>query len=135
MMYHRKTIVFVAKSQIIVDSIKILNITIGEDNYPIQVPHYMLEEGESFFDKVDSDMSRGWQMSRQWVENPDTIQRCQIIADRMLTAIQTKNNQMVGLAAAYILNRLPGVEHIDMDTTGDVTLTRFEVNGKSIPDN
>ena len=117
------------------DSVKILNITIGEDNYPIQVPHYMLEEGESFFAKVDSDMDHGWQMSRRWVENPDTVQRCQILADRMLTAIQTKNNPMVGLAAAYILSRLPGVEHVDMDTTGDITLTRFEVNGKSIPNN
>ena len=116
------------------DPVKILNITIGEDNYPIQVPRYMLEEGESFFAKVDSDMDCGWQMSRRWVENPDTVQRCQILADRMLTAIQTKNNQMVGLAAAYILSRLPGVKHIDLDTTGDITLTRFEVDGKSIPD-
>ena len=117
------------------DSVKILNLTIGEDSYPIQVPCYMLEEGESFFAKVDSDMDRGWQMSRRWVENPDTVQRCQVLADRMLTALQTKDRQMVGLAAAYILNRLPGVEHIDLDTTGDITLTRFEVNGQFIPDN
>ena len=117
------------------DSVKTLNITIGEDNYPVKVPTDMLESGESFFAKVDSDMDRGWQMSRRWVENPDTVQRCQILADRMLTAMQTRNHQMVGLTAAYILNRLPGVEHVDLDTTGDITQTRFEVNGKLIPDN
>ena len=117
------------------DSIEILKVTIGEDSYPIKVPADMLKEGESFFAKVDSDMDNGWQMSRRWVENPDTIQRCQILADRMLTALQTRNNQMVGLAAAYILSRLPGVEHIDLDTTGDITQTRFEINGKSVPEN
>lgn len=115
------------------DSIKTLKVTIGEDSYPIKVPTDMLEEGESFFAKVDSDMDRGWQMSRLWVENPNTIQRCQILADRMLTALHARNQQMVGLSAAYILNRLPGVEHIDMDTTGDMTQTRFEVNGKLMP--
>jgi len=92
----------------------------------------MLNEGENFFAKVDADMDRGWQMSRCWVENPNTIQRCQILADRMLTALQTKNEPMVGLAAAYILNRLPGVAHIDLDTTGDMTQTRFEVDGEWI---
>ena len=115
------------------NDVKILKVTIGEDSYPIKVPTDMLEEGKSFFTKIDSDMDNGWQMSRRWVENPDTIQRCQIVADRILTALHARNHQMVGLSAAYILNRLPGLEHIDMDTTGDMTQTHFEVNGKLIP--
>ncbi|MBC6413746.1 MAG: hypothetical protein GDA45_02265 [Chromatiales bacterium] len=114
-------------------SIKILKVIIGEDSYPIKVPADMLEEGESFFAKVDSDMDRGWQMSRLWVEHPNTVQRCQILADRMLTALHASNHQMVGLSAAYILKRLLDVECVDMDTTGDMTQTRFEVNGKWIP--
>lgn len=112
------------------NQVKVLKITIGEQSYPIRVPINMLEEGESFFAKVDADMDRGWQMSREWVENPNTLQRCQILADRLLTALQMQNHQMVGLAAAYILNRLPGVNHVDLDTTGDITQTQFELSNE-----
>ena len=110
------------------DEVKVLKITVGDQSYPIKVPTAMLEEGESFFAKVDADMDRGWQMSREWVEKPNTVQRCQILADRLLTALQMRNHQMVGLAAAYILSRLPHVCHVDLDTTGDITQTRFETS-------
>ena len=60
----------------------ILNVVIEEQNYPVDVPAEIVAEGEEFFRKLDRDMDRGWQMSRDWVDNPDQEQRCQIIGDR-----------------------------------------------------
>ncbi|MCB1757920.1 MAG: hypothetical protein KDJ38_20545, partial [Gammaproteobacteria bacterium] len=71
------------------------------------------------------DMQRGWQMSRTWVESPDTSQRCQIVADKLLTAIENGNQAGIGMFSAYILSRLEGVTAVDIDTSGDMNETRF----------
>ena len=103
----------------------ILNVIINEQNFPIQIPEEMLTEAEDFFQKIDNDMDKGWQMSRKWVDNPNSLQRCQIVADKMLTAIENEKNQMVILFAAYILKRIPGINAVDIDTDGDITATEL----------
>ena len=103
----------------------ILKIIIDEKTIPIEVPAYMLEEAEEFFNQMDIDMDAGWQMSRSWVQNPNNIQRCQIAADRILTSIHTDNEKMATLMAAYILKKLPNISCVDIDTEGDMTQTAF----------
>ena len=104
----------------------VLNIQINDKEYPVEVPEPLLDEAEDFFSRLNQDMDRGYQMSRQWVGNPSVEQRCQIIADRILTAMHRKNRFMVGLGSAYILKYMPGVSHVRIDTAGDMTHTVFE---------
>ncbi len=101
----------------------ILKVTIDEKTFPLQVDDEMVQNAQDAFRKMDADMDRGWQMSRIWVDHPDDLQRCQIAADKMLTAIQQEKTATVGLMAAYILNRMPEVQAVDIDTSGDMTLT------------
>ncbi len=103
-----------------------LKVTAGDLTREMELPDELLTGAEDFFTRLDADMDRGWQMSRRWVDKPDTMQRCQILADRILTAWHNKNPQMAGLAAAYIVKRLPNVRHITIDVDGDMTQTRFE---------
>lgn len=103
----------------------ILKTIIDEKIIPIEVPDYMLDEAQEFFSKMDADMDAGWQMSREWVQNPTNIQRCQIAADRILTSVHTENEKMATLMAAYILKKLPNISSVDIDTEGDITQTRF----------
>ncbi|MGA7801327.1 MAG: hypothetical protein WCC36_11000 [Gammaproteobacteria bacterium] len=98
----------------------ILNVILEGQTYPVQVPPVVLEEGEEFFRVLDRDMDRGWQMSRTWVEKPDVEQRCQIVADKLLTALHTENQQMLALAAGYILTRMAGVTEVRLATDGDM---------------
>lgn len=98
----------------------ILKVVIDEKVYPITVPEEIIMEGEEFFGKIDSDMDRGWQMSRDWVQEPDQLQRCQIVGDKMLTAMHNNNEKMMVLLSAYILARVPGVEGIRIDTNGEM---------------
>lgn len=103
----------------------ILDIIVDEQTFPINIPQDVLEEGESFFAKIDQDMDQGWQMHREWVDRPDRLQRCRIVADRLLTAIEAHNQPMMGLMAAYILKRLPGVAAVRVDTHGEMQETEF----------
>ncbi|MDE0301920.1 MAG: hypothetical protein OXJ38_01745 [Gammaproteobacteria bacterium] len=104
----------------------ILNITINEHSYPIRIPDGMPEEAAGMFARMDADMDRGWQMSRVWVDRPDTHQRCQIVADRLLTAMENHNQELATMMAAYIVARVPDVREVIVDTSGDMTQTQIE---------
>ncbi len=103
-----------------------LDIIIDEKTIPVTIPESMVDSAKTFFAKMDADMDSGWQMSRVWVEKPDDVQRCQIVADKLLTAIENENQASIGMMSAYILTRLSSVKAVDIDTEGDMTLTRFE---------
>jgi len=102
-----------------------LNVFIDDQMQQVVVPDDMMQEAEGFFSKMDSDMAKGWQMSRDWVENPSVEQRCQIAADRMLTAIMQENENMKLLMAGYILSRMPKATDVRIDTSGEMTGTEF----------
>lgn len=104
----------------------ILTAYINDKVYELDVPQSMHgKDGEEFFAKMDADMDKGWQMSRDFVENPDRVQRCQIAADHILTAISNGNRTLALLMAAYIFDRLPGVAAINIDVEGEMMNTHF----------
>ncbi len=104
----------------------ILNISIEDQSYPVDVPDEILSEGAEFFKKIDGDMDKGWQMSRYWVDNPNVEQRCQIIADKILGAFEQENKKLLVLLSAYILAKLPGVKTVYVSTNGEMQETSLE---------
>src|SRR3970282_276072 len=83
-------------------------VVIGEQVYAIELPDDLLRDSAEFHARLDRDMDRGWQMSREFVERPDRLQRCQIVADRLLTSITQGNQATAMLMAGYIALRIPG---------------------------
>jgi hypothetical protein len=98
-----------------------LRIQINDTTRDIDVPQFVLDEGEDFFAQIDADLDRGYQMSRVWVDRPSHEQRCQIVADKILTALSNGNQKSGTLMAAYILKRMPQVREIHLNTEGDMT--------------
>jgi hypothetical protein len=109
-----------------------LNIIVEGRANAFEVPDSLLVEARDFFDKLNADMDKGWQMSRDWVENPTPEQRCQIAGDRILTAIETDNEKMLMLMAAYILHTLPGIKSINIDVSGDMNETDLIMEHESV---
>lgn len=105
----------------------ILNVAIDGQIYPLTVPDVMLDEADAIFNKMDVDMSKGWQMGREWVADPSTKERCQIAADRMMTAIEAENQNLATMMAAYILKRMPGAKEVIYDAEGDMLETEIYV--------
>jgi hypothetical protein len=109
-----------------------LNIIVEGRTNTFEVPDSLLVEAKDFFDKLNADMDKGWQMSRDWVEKPTPEQRCQIAGDKILTAIDTDNEKMLMLMAAYILHTLPGIKSINIDVTGDMNETDLIMEHESV---
>ena len=102
-----------------------LNITIGGKTIPILVPDQMLQSAEPFFEKMDQDMNKGWQISRNWVDQPTTEQRCKIAANKILNALEHENKKLATMMAGYILSRIPGISEVDISTNGEIEETEL----------
>ena len=103
----------------------ILKAIIDDQEYSLNVPEEVISRGEEFFAKLDADMDNGWQMSREWVQNPNPVERCQIVADKLLTALEKENEKLGLLMAGYILSRMPGVDTVEIDIGGEIQNTQF----------
>jgi len=102
-----------------------LNIIIGESTLNIDVPIDMLDDAEIIYSKMDKEMDNGGQMYRDWVDELSQLQRCQIVANRLLTAIENENEPSSMLMAGYIMSRMPGVANVEISTDGDITQTQL----------
>ena len=100
-------------------------VEIDDKSYPLDVPEALSLEAADFFQKMDQDMNCGWQMSRWWVPDPDPLQRCQIAADKLLTAMQKDNLQMAQMMGAYILSKKPDTRRIRLNLDGEIQGNEF----------
>jgi hypothetical protein len=106
----------------------LLKAIIEDQIYELNVPDALIAQAQPFFERLDRDMGGGWQMSREWVERPDQLQRCQIVADKLLTALESDNPKLGMMMAGYLLARLPGVESVELDVQGEIQNNRFNLN-------
>ena len=102
-----------------------ITVEFDDKSYVLDVPDTLAQEATDFFARMDSDMDAGWQMSRWWVPDPDATQRCQIAADKLLTAIQQNNSEAALLMCAYILNSKPDTRRISLNTDGEIQGNEF----------
>lgn len=100
-------------------------VIVGEQVYAVEVPEDLLREAGDFHARLDRDMDRGWQMSREFVAWPDRLQRCQIVADKLLTGIMQGNESTAMLMAGYIALRMPGAIGVDVDASGEMQNTEL----------
>lgn len=105
-----------------------LKLYIDEVVRAIDVPDDLVSAAEDFFARMDRDMNKGWQMSRYYVECPSTLQRCQIAADRLVSALHVSDRKTLTLMAGYILSRAPGVIAVYIDTNGEMFNTKLIAN-------
>ncbi|TVQ89354.1 MAG: hypothetical protein EA400_07610 [Chromatiaceae bacterium] len=112
----------------------LLKVIIEEQVYTLQVPEPLLTEASEFFEQLDRDMDPGWQMSREWVDAPDRLQRCQIVADKLLTALEKENQRLGLLMAAYLLSRLPDLEAVELDVHGEIQNNSFRLRPPAASD-
>jgi len=102
-----------------------LKAIVDDQVYTLNIPNQILRQGEAFFDQLDRDMDNGWQMSREWVDRPDQLQRCQIIADKLLSALEKENERLGMMMAGYIVARLPNLDAVEFDLQGEIQNTQF----------
>lgn len=103
-----------------------LKIFVDDREFDFDVTPDLVAMGRPMFAKMDKDMDGGWRMGPQYVESPDRVTRAQIVADRLLTALETDNTNLAKAMCAYIADRLPEVRTITIDTGGEPLNTSLQ---------
>jgi hypothetical protein len=102
-----------------------LNLIIDDWSMDLEIPDDYLETMSDAFDRMDRDMDKGWQIGQKWVRNPDITQRCQLVAGKLLTALETNNENLAMMMGGYILSRRRGVRQVIIDNQGEPEETSF----------
>ena len=103
----------------------ILNILVDDQERKIELSQEMINAADAVLNKMDQDMNAGWQLARQFIENPSVIQRCQIASNRLLTSLHTGNEATVSLMSCYIVSRLENVDTVSINSEGEDDQTVF----------
>lgn len=97
----------------------ILKVVIDDQLLELNIPEAFVAQAQDFFAKMDADMDRGWQVNREWVEQPDQMLRAQIAANKLLTALENEDHKLGRLMAGYIVARLPNVDTVELKPAGE----------------
>jgi hypothetical protein len=102
-----------------------LNLIIDEWSMNLEIPEGYLQSMQDSFERMDRDMDKGWQLGQRWVRNPDRNQRCQLVAGKLLTALETDNESLALMMGGYIVSRMPGIRQVVIDNSGQPEETSF----------
>ena len=98
----------------------ILKVQVDDQLIDLNVPGDFIARAGDFFDSMDRDMDRGWQVNREWVEQPDQMLRAQIAANKLFTALENEDDKLGRLMAGYIVARVPQVSLVELNPMGEV---------------
>ncbi len=105
----------------------ILKVVIDDQLLELNVPEDFITKAQDFFAKMDADMDQGWQVNREWVQHPDRLLRAQIAANKLFTALENDDHRLGRLMAAYILDRVPEVDTVELNPAGEIRDHRIEL--------
>jgi len=97
----------------------ILKVSIADQLLELNVPDELIRQAQDFFAKMDADMDRGWQVNREWFDKPDQELRGQIVADKLLTALENEDHNLGRLMAGYICDRFPDIDLVELSEEGE----------------
>jgi len=102
-----------------------LNLIIDDWSMNLEITDGYLQKMQGSFEKMDRDMDQGRRLGQQFIKNPDQIQRCQIAADKLLSALESNNEIMALLMGGYIVSSIPEVKQVIIDNKGEPQETEF----------
>jgi len=97
------------------------NITIDEESYTLEVKEELMQELSDTHKEMDAEYDRGLQLGRYWVESPTLEQRCQLTADKIVSAIHQENIRLFYIMAAYILSKFPDLKQVTVSSDFEIS--------------
>ncbi|HED34973.1 MAG TPA: hypothetical protein ENJ08_12310 [Gammaproteobacteria bacterium] len=97
------------------------NINIDEQSYTLEVTPALMQELQSTHQEMDSDFDKGLQLGRYWIEQPGDEQRCQYVADKVVSAIHQEDIRQFYLMSSYILHKYPNLKMVTVSSDFEIS--------------
>ena len=82
--------------------------TVLEYDRNIRLPGHQRQ----FLDKMDQDMTAGFSLAGQQIEDPNAIQRAQFVAVQLMGALEHDDEGLIAATCAYLANRFPEMRKV-----------------------
>lgn len=99
----------------------IFNITIDEQSYTLELTAVLMQELQSTHQEMDNDYDKGLQLGRYWIDEPSDEQRCQYVADKVVSAIHQENIRQFYLMSSYILHKHPNLKMVTVSSDFEIS--------------
>lgn len=96
------------------------NITIDQELFTLDIPEGVFVEAKTFITDMDAEFDRGLQLGRYWIDAPTDDQRCQVAANKIITALHQEDVRSFYLMAAYVLTKFPTLKMIIVDSNYEI---------------
>lgn len=82
----------------------------SEVEYDRSIP--LAEQQQAYLDKMDEKMDMGIPSGQGNIFAPDQEQKAQFVANQLMMAIETDDEQLISASMAYLATRLPGLKQV-----------------------
>ncbi len=103
------------------------NITIDEESYTLEVKDELMQELENIHKDMDEEYDKGIQLGRYWIDTPDLEQRCQLTANKVVSAIHQEKVRDFYLHSSYILRKFPELKRVTVSSDFEISDIDIEV--------
>ena len=103
------------------------NITIDEESYTLEVKDKLMLELKDMHHEMDAEYDKGLQLGRYWIEAPTLEQRCQLTANKVVSAIHQEDIRQFYLTASYILSKFPNLKQVTVSSDFEISDIDIEV--------
>lgn len=97
------------------------NITIDEESYTLEVTDQLMQELQDIIKDMDVEYDKGIQLGRYWIDSPTIEQRCQLTADKVVSAVHREDVRQFYIMAAYILSKYPNLKRVTVSSDFEIT--------------
>ena len=77
------------------------------------------ERQQHYLDKMDQDMDNGITLLNENIESPDKTQRAKFVANHLVRAYMSDDDQQIAALCAYLAKALPGLTQVRVDIVDD----------------
>jgi hypothetical protein len=108
----------------------ILNLSIDEQSYALEVQQTLIDELKPALDGMDKEFDRGLQLGRYWVDAPSDEQRCQKVMNKLINAMHREDKRTLYTMAAYIVYKFPMVQLVSSSDEFEVHEIDIQLQGE-----
>ncbi len=102
---------------------KLVAVLQGESQVEYDRSKPLPEQQQQYLDRMDEQMDQGIPQGAGHIFAPDLQQKAQFVANQLIHAIKTENEQLAAATLAYLANRLPDLlQVVAEENDGNTTI-------------
>lgn len=112
---------------------KLVAVLQGESQVEYDRSKPLPEQQQQYLERMDMQMDQGIPLGAGHIFAPDLQQKAQFVANQLIHAIKTENEQLAAATIAYLANRLPDLQQVVAEERDGETTIKLVYDKSYVP--